>query len=159
MSQSNGSNFSEVLAGMVGAARQTEIRSGSNTPPPGEYHVNLIELSPEAKSNQYGPYVEAKARFRVIDEGDYTGDEFSIVYLISTTKDGKLNFSAQSFIQLAGVVAGEPIEDNNPEVAMSILQESANTGADVIKVRLFKRRSGYTGLEGLSLESAEPAKQ
>ena len=145
-------DFSSVLAGFVDAARGTEIKdSGFFTPPPGEYHLQIVSKVSEAKSNQYGPFVQTKLTLRILDPGEFQGREFPMVYLINTDKNGQLNFGGQHYVTLAGILNGEPIEDNNPLTADAIVAASA--GEAVLKARLFKRKTGYLGMEPLSLET------
>lgn len=148
-----GKSFSDVLAGFCDAAKNTEIQTKDRfIPPQGEYHLQLCEKDSEAKTNQYGAYVQTNLKFKVLDPGDCQDREFTIVYLINTTKDGDLNFGGQNFVSLAGILAGEPIADNNPVVADAIVTDACSSGA-VIRSRVFTTKKGYAGIEALSLET------
>jgi len=147
-------DFSSVLAGFVGAASKTEIkeREGGLTLPTGEYHLELMSKTSEAKTNQYGPYVQTRIGMKVLDPGDFQDREKGFTYLINTTKDGELNFGGQDFVTLAGILAGEPIKGNNPVTADAIVTDAVSRHA-VIRARVFTRKNGYQGFEALSLES------
>ena len=146
-------SFSDVLAGFCDAAKKTTIQERDRSGPPnGEYHLQMVKKLSEAKTNQYGAYVQTNLGFKILDPGDLQDREFTVVFLINTTKEGDLNFGGQNFVQLAGILAGEPIADNNPVTADSVVTAACDKG-DVIRCRVFTRKNGYTGIEALSLET------
>jgi len=148
-----GKDFASVLAGFCDAAKRTTIQDRDRSGPPnGEYHLQMVKKNSEAKTNQYGAYVQTNMGFKVLDPGEQQDREFTVVFLINTTKEGDLNFGGQNFVQLAGILAGEPIMDNNPVTADFVVAAACDKG-DVIRARVFQRKNGYTGLEALSLET------
>lgn len=146
-------SFSDVLAGFQGAAAKTKLDVGGGLrPAPGEYHLQLISVATEAKTNQYGPFVQSKLKFGIMDPGDLQGQEFTVVYLINLDKEGKLNYGGQNFVFLAGILAGEPIEGNDPLMSSSII-EAACTANAVIHARVFQTKKDFNGINPMSLET------
>ena len=150
--QGPSSDFESVLGTFVDAARSTEIQEYEGGIPPGDYSLQLKAKESVAKSNQYGPFVQTTVTFVVVSTGDYEAREFKIVYLINKMKDGQLSYGGQNLVSLAGILAGEPIEDNNPLTADQVVS-SAVDSSTVISARVFKRKNGYMGVQALSLES------
>jgi len=150
-------DFASVLAGFCDAAKKTTIQDRDRSGPPnGEYHLQLVKKLSEAKTNQYGAYVQTNMGFKILDPGEQQDREFTVVFLINTTKEGDLNFGGQNFVSLASILAGDPIMDNNPVTADSVVAAACDKG-DVIRARVFTRKNGYTGIEALSLETPIPA--
>lgn len=146
-------DFTSVLAGFCDAAKRTEIKTRDHfIPPNGEYHLLMTKKESEPKTNQYGAYVQTNLTLKIMDPGELQDREFTIVFLINTTKEGELNFGGQNFVSLANILIGEVIEDNNPLVADSAVTGACDRG-DVIKARVFTRKNGYAGMEALSLET------
>lgn len=145
-------SFEDVLGTFVDAAASTELQeSGRVSVPTGEYNLEVGEATFEPKTNQYGPYVMAKVKFSILDAGDLQGRGFGITFLVNTTKDGKLSFGGQDLVKLGNVLAGEPIQGNNPQTAASIIMGSKGS---VIRSRVFTTKKGYLGIDPMSLEAA-----
>jgi hypothetical protein len=136
--------FMDVLAGFIPAARDTEIGDGGYFIPKGEQHLSLNKSEFEPGTNDYGPFVKATLTWGICDPGEDQDREFNTVYFINHTKDGKLSFGGQDLVRIATVLAGEPIEDNNPANAAAVIQGS--TGA-VIKAKCSARKDRKTGDE------------
>ncbi len=152
------SDFSTVLAGFQGAAAASKCDgSGRMRPTPGEYHLQFIDLKVESKTNQFGPYVQANLKLMIVDAGEFQNKEFTVTYLINLDKEGALNFQGRNLIFLAGILAGEPIADNDPVTSMNVI-ENACTTSEIIKSRVFQTKKAYNGIDPMSLETptAEP---
>jgi hypothetical protein len=139
--------FMDVLAGFIPAARDTEIGDGGYFIPKGEKHLSLNGSEFESLTNDYGPYVKATLTWGICDPGEDQGREFNTIYFVNAAKpdkDGviKLSFGGQDLVRIATVLAGEPIEDNNPANAAAIIEGS--TGA-VIKAKCSARKNPKTG--------------
>jgi hypothetical protein len=137
-------NFMDTLAGFIPAARDTEIGDGSYFIPKGEKYLSLNTAEFEPGENDYGPFVKATLTWGICDPGEDQDREFSTVYFVNLTKDGGLSFGGQDIVRLATVFAGEPIEDNNPVNAATILQGSIGA---VIKAKCSARKNPRTGDE------------
>jgi len=156
MSEDQG--FMDVLAGFIPAARDTEVSDGGYFIPKGEKHLSLMDANFEPGTNDYGPYVKVTIVWSICDPGEDQDREFFTVHFVNTTKDDKLSFGGQDILRLATVLAGEPIEDNNPATAAAIIQGSIGA---VIRAKCSARPDKKTGNEyprvrPLSLE-ATPA--
>lgn len=152
---SNEQGFMDVLAGFIPVARDTEIGDGGYFIPRGEKHLALAGSEFEPGTNDYGPFVKATLTWSICDPGEDQDREFTTVYFVNTTKDGKLSFGGQDLLRLATVFAGEPIEDNNPVNAAAVIQGS--DGA-VIRAKCFARKGKQSGdeyprIRPLSLEA------
>lgn len=146
-----GDKFLDVLAGFAGAAGQTTIEDRGHPRLKGEYHLELKSAEFESDSNQYGPFVKATLGWNVCDPGDDQDTGVQTMYFINTTKDGKLSFGGQDIVRLAGIIAGEPIADNNPVQAVEIIRGAVGS---VIKGKCFPNKKGYQCFDPKSLEAA-----
>ncbi len=152
------SDFSTVLAGFQGAAAKAKVDGGGRMrPTPGEYHLQFVDLKVESKTNQFGPFVQANLKLMIIDQGEFQNKDFTVVYLINLDKEGELNFGGKNLIFLAGILAGEPIADNDPVTSMTVI-ENACEGGQIVKARVFQTKKDYNGIDPMSLETpiAEP---
>jgi hypothetical protein len=157
-------SFQDVLAGFIPAARDTEVGDGGYYIPKGEKHLSLIAAEFEPGTNDYGAFVKATLGWTVNDIGEDEGREFTTVYFINLTKDGKLSFGGQDILRLAAVFAGEPIADNNPLSAAQVIEGSIGA---VIRAKCSARKNPKTGdeyprvrplsLEATPAESEAPA--
>jgi len=147
-------SFQDVLAGFITAARETDIGDDFYIPK-GEKYLSLADAEFEPSTNDYGPFVKATLGWVVQDVGEDQGREFSTIYFLNLTKDGKLSFGGQDILRIATVLAGEPIADNNPVEAAAVIQGSIGA---VIKAKCSARtdkKSGneYPRIRPLSLEA------
>lgn len=159
-------SFTDVLAKFSGAAARTEIKGGRGEMPTGEFNLQLVSKKSEVKSNQFGPFVQTDVVFKVLDPGDFQDRNITMTYLINTSKpddkgEVKLSYGGQDYVSLASLLAGEPIQNNDPVVADSIVVSACEDSA-VIRGRIFKRKANaqgkiYHGLEPLSLETPPAA--
>lgn len=148
-------NFSSLLAGFQGAAAKAKCDgsgSGRLRPPPDDYHLQLVRLKVESKSNDIGPFVQATLTLSIIDQGKLHGKEFTVFYLINLDEDGDLNYHGENFIFLAGILAGEPIGNNDPVTSATVVEQSCAKG-DIIRSRVFQTKKNYNGIDPMSLET------
>lgn len=142
MSEEQG--FMDVLAGFIPVARDTEVGDGGYFIPKGEKHLSLNTAEFEPGTNDYGPFVKATLTWGICDPGEDQDREFSTVYFVNSTKDGKLSFGGQDLLRLAAVFAGEPIADNNPVNGAAVIQGSIGA---VIKAKCSVRKDKKSGNE------------
>lgn len=146
-------DFMSALGDMVDAAQGTELGSGGGgcpLPAKAEFHLEVVGHEATADSNEYGPFVKAKVAFKCIEPGEFEDTEWNQVYFINKTKEGKLSFGGQSYVQLANVLAGAEIEGNNPQEAAAVISNSVGA---VVRVKTWADKKGYIKLDPLSLES------
>jgi len=151
-------DFSTVLAGFQGAAAQAKCDgSGRMRPTPGEYHLQLTECKGEAKTNQFGSFVQVNLKLTILDQGEFQNKDFTVVYLVNLDKDGALNFGGKNLIFLAGILAGEPIGNNDPVTSVNVIENACKTN-EIVKARVFQTKKDYNGIDPMSLETptAEP---
>jgi len=153
-------SFQDVLAGFIPAARETDIGDDSYYIPKGEKYLSLATAEFEPGENNYGPFVKATLGWSICDPGEEQDREFFTVHFVNLTKKdkngvSKLSFDGQDVLRIATVLAGEPIADNNPVNAATVIQSSIGA---VIKAKCFARQNKktgrkYPGIRPLSLEA------
>jgi len=151
-------NFMDVLAGFVPMARDTDIGDDGYFIPVGEKHLSLASAEFEPGTNNYGAYVKATLGWAICDPGEDQDREFSTVYFINASKDGKLSFGGQDMVRIATLLAGEPIAENNPMNAAAVIEGSIGA---VIRAKCSARKdkksgNDYPRVRPISLE-ATPA--
>lgn len=155
----SGQNFMDVLAGFIPAARDTDMGDDGFFIPKGEKCLALVKAEFEPGTNDYGSYVKATLGWSICDIGEDQDREFQTVDFINLTKDGKLSIGGQNIVRIAGVLAGEPIADNDPQNAAAVIQGAVGNSA--IRARCSARKDKKTGNEyprirPLSLEATAP---